>query len=63
VSDLIQVEQAYTIVRLTSHTPAGKRSFEEVKGPLRGELQKQKYEKLRVDLDRRLRANAKVELL
>ena len=63
VSDLIRVEQAYTIVRLTSHTPAGKRSFEEVKGPLRGELQKQKYEKLRVDLDRRLRANAKVELL
>ena len=63
VSDLIQVEQAYTIVRLTSHTSAGKRSFEEVKGSLRTELQKQKYEKLRVDLDRRLRANAKVELL
>ena len=34
VSDVIQVEQAYTIVRLQEHTPAGKAKFEEVKAQL-----------------------------
>jgi parvulin-like peptidyl-prolyl isomerase len=63
VSDLIQIEQAYTIIRLNAHTPAGKQSFEEVKSGLRTDLQKNKYEQLRVALDKRLRANAKVELL
>jgi parvulin-like peptidyl-prolyl isomerase len=63
VSDLIQIDQAYTIIRLNAHTPAGKKSFEQVKGELRTELQKSKYEQLRVALDKRLRANAKVELL
>ena len=63
VSDVIQIEQAYTIVRLNAHTPAGKRSFEEVKSQLRPELQNEKYERLRVALDKRLRSQAKVELL
>jgi parvulin-like peptidyl-prolyl isomerase len=63
VSDLIQIEQAYTIIRLNAHTPAGKKSFAEVKSGLRTELQKNKYEQLRAGLDNRLRANAKVELL
>jgi parvulin-like peptidyl-prolyl isomerase len=63
VSDVIQIEQAYTIVRLNAHTPAGKRSFEEVKGSLKTEMQKAKYEKLRSDLDKKLRAQAKVEVL
>jgi parvulin-like peptidyl-prolyl isomerase len=63
VSDLIPIEQAYTIVRLNAHTPAGKRSFELVKGELKTELQKARYEKLRSGLDKRLRAQAKVELL
>jgi parvulin-like peptidyl-prolyl isomerase len=63
LSDLIQIEQAYTIIRLTSHTPAGKKSFAEVKSELRTELQKEKYEQLRAGLDNRLRTNAKVELL
>jgi parvulin-like peptidyl-prolyl isomerase len=63
VSDLIQIEQAYTIVRLNAHTPGGKRAFDEVKNPLRADLQKEKYEKLRVGLDQRLRSQAKVELL
>ena len=63
VSGLIQIEQAYTIVRLNTHTPAAKRSFDQVKSDLKTELQKQKYERLRSGLDRRLRAQAKVELL
>jgi peptidyl-prolyl cis-trans isomerase SurA len=63
VSGLIQIEQAYTIIRLNAHTTAGKKSFAEVQGELRTELQKNKYEKLRAGLDKRLRANAKVEVL
>lgn len=63
VSDVIQIEQAYTIIRLNAHTPAGKQSFEEVKTGLRTQLQKAKYEALREGLDKRLRAKAKVEVL
>jgi peptidyl-prolyl cis-trans isomerase SurA len=63
VSDLIQVEQAYTILRLNQHSLARKLSFEEVQGKLRTELQRARYEQLRAGLDKRLRANAKVEVL
>jgi parvulin-like peptidyl-prolyl isomerase len=63
ISDLIQIDSAFTILRLNAHTPAGKQSFETVKSSLRAELQKSKYEQLRVALDKRLRANAKVDLL
>jgi parvulin-like peptidyl-prolyl isomerase len=62
VSGLIQIESAYTIVRLNAHTMAHKQSFDEVKGSLRDELQKQKYEQLRVNLARQLRAKSKVEV-
>jgi len=63
VSEVIQIEQAYTIIRLNAHTPAKKQSFEEVKSELRTELKKNKYEQLRMGLDKRLRTNAKVEVL
>jgi parvulin-like peptidyl-prolyl isomerase len=63
VSDVIQIEQAYTIIRLNAHTLAKKKTFEEVKSNLRTELKKDKYEKLRAGLDKKLRANAKVEVL
>jgi parvulin-like peptidyl-prolyl isomerase len=63
VSDLVQIEQAYTIIRLNAHEMARKRSFEEAKAGLRSELQKAKYEGLREGLDKRLRAKAKVEVL
>ena len=63
LSGLIQIEDAYTIVRLSAHTLTGKRSFNEVKDGLKQELQKEKYERLRVSLDKRLRAQAKVQVL
>ena len=63
VSDLIQIEQAFTIIRLNAHTPAHKLSYEEVKTQLRSDLQKSKYEKLRANLDKQLRAKSKVEIL
>ena len=63
VTDVIQIEQSYTIIRLNAHTLAKKQSFEDVKSGLRIELQKSRYEHLRVELDKRLRATAKVEVL
>jgi len=63
VTGLIPVEGAYTIIRLNSHTLAQKKSFGEVKKSLQIELQKEKYERLRVNLDKQLRAKAKVEMV
>jgi peptidyl-prolyl cis-trans isomerase SurA len=63
VSDLIQVEQAYTILRLNAHQAGGKREFGEVRDSLRKQLQKSKINRLRADLDKKLRESAKVELL
>ena len=53
VSGLIQIENAYTIVRATAYTPARKQPFAEVKAGLKDELQKAKYERLRSGLAKR----------
>jgi parvulin-like peptidyl-prolyl isomerase len=63
VSGLIQIESAYTIVRLNGHNQARKQPFAEVKNDLKTELQKAKYEKLRSGLAKQLRAKAKVEVV
>jgi peptidyl-prolyl cis-trans isomerase SurA len=63
VSDLIQLEQAYTIVRLNEHQLAGESKFDEVKAQISNELPKAKREKLRSDFDKKLHENAKVEVL
>src|SRR5579864_8906142 len=62
VSGLIQIETAYTIIRLNAHTPARKKPLAEVKNELKTDLQKTKYEKLRSNLARQLRAKAKIEV-
>ncbi len=61
VSGLIQIESAYTIVRLNAHVPAKKQSLKDVGPELKVNLQKMKYEKLRSGLAKQLRAKAKVE--
>ena len=63
VSDLIQVDQALTIVRLLAHNPGGRQNFADVKDSLDKQLQKTKTEQLRAGLDKKLRAAAKVEVL
>ncbi len=63
ITGVIQVEQAYTIVRLNQHILAGKAKFEDVKDPLRKELKQKKTEQLRAALDKKLRQNAKIETL
>ena len=63
VSDIIQVENIYTIVRLNKHVPAGKRKFEEVKGQLIPQLEKTKTNQIRANLDKKLKQKAKIEVL
>jgi len=63
VSDLIQIEQAYTIVRLGTHTLAGKKKFDEVKAQLEPQLEKSKENQIRAELDKKLRQTAKIEVL
>jgi len=63
VSGLIQIENAFTIFRLNAHNPARKQSLADVKANLRVELQKSKYERLRSNLAKSLRAKAKIEIV
>lgn len=63
VSDLIQLGNFYTCFRLDAHMPAGKFTFAQVKDALKESMQKEKFEKLRAGLDKKLRQNAKVEEL
>jgi parvulin-like peptidyl-prolyl isomerase len=63
VSDLIQIDQAYTIVRLQAHTPAGQTKFEEVKAQLAKDLKEAQRNRLRKALDAKLRQSAKIEEL
>lgn len=61
VSDLIQLDQAYTVVRLGEHALAGETKFDEVKTQLAKELQQKKRNQLRAALDRQLRQKARIE--
>jgi peptidyl-prolyl cis-trans isomerase SurA len=63
VSGLIQLGQAYTIVRLQAHAPAGQTSFAEVKAQLTKDLTDGKRNKLRSALNAKLSQNAKIEAL
>jgi len=63
VSDLIQIDQAYTIVRLKEHTPAGKMKFADVKAQIQKDLQQSKTNQIRSALDKKLKQNAKIEEL
>jgi parvulin-like peptidyl-prolyl isomerase len=63
VSNLLQIDQAFTIVRLQEHVPEGKKKFEDVKVQLAKELQQVKTNQVRAALDTRLRQNAKIEEL
>ena len=63
VSEVLQVEQTFAIVRLNAHDPAGMRKFETIKDSVRNQLKQDKVEQLRSGLNRRLRKNAKIEEL
>ena len=63
VSDLLQFGPNFTLFRLNGHTPAGKADFAAVKAEIVTELQKSRTEGLRAELHKRLRKDAKVEVL
>ena len=63
VSDLIQIQNCYTVLRLVAHTPPGKTPFATVKVKLQSDMQKQKTQEVRAALGVKLRKTAKVELL
>jgi parvulin-like peptidyl-prolyl isomerase len=63
VSDLIQLGTAYTVIRLVAHTPAGKLPYAEVKSQMQSDMQKERVEKLRAALGKKLRQGAKIETL
>lgn len=61
MTGLIQLDQAYTIVRLNQHTPAGRTPFLEVRTQLQKELHEKKRNQLRAAFNSKLRASATVE--
>lgn len=63
VSDLIQLGDAYTIVRLDARTPAGTTPFAEVKVKVQSDMQKEKTQQLRSSLDQKLRKNATIQVM
>lgn len=63
VSGLLQFGPNYTLFRLNAYTPAGKAEFAAVKTQIQSDLQKSRYNELRAELHKRLRENAKVEVL
>jgi peptidyl-prolyl cis-trans isomerase C len=63
VSGLLQFGTNYTLFRLNGYVPAGKSGFVEVQQRLQNELQKAKYDGLRAEFHKKLRKNAKVEVL
>lgn len=63
VSELVQLGSAYTLFRLEGHTAAGRVPFDEVKGQVQSDLQKEKVEQLRSGLGQKLRKGARIETL
>jgi parvulin-like peptidyl-prolyl isomerase len=63
VSDIIRLDNAFTIVRLNKHIMPGKTKLEDVRDALRKDMQKEKVERLRQAFDKKLHQNAKVEIL
>ncbi len=61
VSDLIQVEQAYTLLRLDQHSPAGMAKFEDVQAQLEKQMEQSKKNQVRAAFDKQLRQSAKIE--
>lgn len=61
VSNVIQVGNIFTILRLNAHTPQGKQKFEEVRAKLAGDLQQKKTNLVRSAFDQKLRQGARIE--
>jgi hypothetical protein len=63
VSDLIQVGNAWVVIRLNGHAMPGKAPFDTVQKQLSSDLQKQKTVEVRAALNQKLHQGAKIEVL
>lgn len=63
ITNLVAIDNGFTIVRVNAHQAAGQQPFAEVKISLKENLAKQKQQELRAALNKKLRSTAKVELL
>jgi peptidyl-prolyl cis-trans isomerase SurA len=63
VSEIVQLGRAYVVFRMNAHTSAGKTSFVEVKKTLQSDLQKQKVNERRGELNKQLHQGANIEVL
>lgn len=63
VTDILQVEQIYTIVRLNLHVLPGKAKFNKVQAQIKKEVEQSKTNQIRSALDKKLRQSAKIEVL
>jgi parvulin-like peptidyl-prolyl isomerase len=63
ISGIVQAEGALTIIRLNAHATPRRQKFTEVSRTLGEQLERQKSEKLRHELNAKLRKNAKIEQL
>jgi parvulin-like peptidyl-prolyl isomerase len=63
LSDVIDTGDSFCIARVNGHEDSRLVPFDEVKPQLKKDLQQQKKDELRAALDKRLRANAKIEEL
>ncbi len=63
VSPVIPIENAFTVVRLNAHRPAGKETLQQARAKLMPELRKAKKQQLRSAFSNKLKSEAKVEVL
>ena len=63
VNGPIAVDYAWVVLRLNKHSAAGKATFAEAQKKLVNDLQNQKRVEIRSELDKKLRKDAKIEML
>ena len=63
VSDVVEVGNILTIMRLNAHEMPGAQKFEEVSSKLTNDLRQKKTNQVRSALDQKLRKGAKIEVL
>ncbi|MDR3738547.1 MAG: peptidylprolyl isomerase [Terracidiphilus sp.] len=63
ISGLVQIDNAYVILHLQAHTPAGETKFAEVQANLTKQLHDKKTNQLRSTLDQKLKKDAKIQML
>ncbi|NTV42307.1 MAG: peptidylprolyl isomerase [Syntrophobacteraceae bacterium] len=62
VSDIVETQFGYHLIKVTEKKPEGTRAYDEVKGPVQQHLKQQRYAELRNKYMEELRSKAKIEV-